>query len=421
MAQSNSNSKPGFVLTAYGWRTAAEAGVLEYEAEKEAVLERVNKRSPNQLVADGTGIVGLGAEFDRNSGRITLYWEWGAVPYLSEISRGRTVLISTVDGGVDVEDASKTISGEVCSAILGERLALLNSDEFDAKSAKALKQLLASRLGISRFRQRLLVEDCSRAIPDDEVLIASVASDPLKIQLVLLEYEQAEGDTAVDQMCYACDGNHADALEDLLQRPTNPNLKDCSGSAPLHYAAGNGHLELVQLLLEANANKDAGSKGCTPLYIASKNCYVDVVRILIEAGVDQNKATTAKPDPGSSPLFIASSYGHVEVVRALLTAGADQNQATTDMGISPLFIASGSGHLEVVRTLIEAGADQNQATTVYATSPLQIASQQGHLDVVRFLIAAGSERRVESISSECIMVVTQYERLPAAARLRAEM
>ena len=33
-------------------------------------------------------------------------------PYLSEISRGRTVLISTVEGGVDVEDASKTISGE---------------------------------------------------------------------------------------------------------------------------------------------------------------------------------------------------------------------------------------------------------------------------------------------------------------------
>lgn len=134
--QSRDNSKPGFVLTAYGWRTAAEAGVsasaqewrgaldsyvkhftslleLEYEAEKEAVLERVNKRSPNQLVADGTGIVGLGAEFDRTAGRITLYWEWGAVPYLSEISRGRTVLISSADGGVDVEDASKTISGEV--------------------------------------------------------------------------------------------------------------------------------------------------------------------------------------------------------------------------------------------------------------------------------------------------------------------
>eukprot|EP00435_Cladocopium_sp_Y103_P052364 s690_g16.t1 len=128
--QSRDNSKPGFVLTAYGWRTAAEAGEwrgaldsyvkhftslleLEYEAEKEAVLERVNKRSPNQLVADGTGIVGLGAEFDRNAGRITLYWEWGAVPYLSEISRGRTVLISSADGGVDVEDASKTISGEV--------------------------------------------------------------------------------------------------------------------------------------------------------------------------------------------------------------------------------------------------------------------------------------------------------------------
>ncbi|CAJ1351779.1 unnamed protein product [Effrenium voratum] len=134
--QSKSDGAAGFVLTPYGWRTADEAGVsasaqewrgaldayvkhftslleLEYEAEKEGVLDRVNKRNPNQLVADGTGICGLGADFDRDAGRITLYWEWGSVPYLSEISRGRTVLISTVDGGVDVEDASKTISGEV--------------------------------------------------------------------------------------------------------------------------------------------------------------------------------------------------------------------------------------------------------------------------------------------------------------------
>eukprot|EP00930_Biecheleria_cincta_P039257 TRINITY_DN27000_c0_g1_i1.p1 TRINITY_DN27000_c0_g1~~TRINITY_DN27000_c0_g1_i1.p1 ORF type:complete len:1619 (-),score=376.47 TRINITY_DN27000_c0_g1_i1:52-4908(-) len=125
-----------YVLTAYGWRTQEEAGIsaasqewrtsleayvkhftalleLEYEAEKEAVVERVQKRTSQQLEADGVGVVGLSAEFDQASGRISLYSMRGQIPYLSEISRGRTVLISTVDGGVDVEDATKTISGEI--------------------------------------------------------------------------------------------------------------------------------------------------------------------------------------------------------------------------------------------------------------------------------------------------------------------
>lgn len=125
-----------FVLTSFGWRTVDEAGAstssqewrasvdayvkhftslleLEYEAEREAVAERVQKRSPAQLEADGVGFVGLSAEFDREAGRITLWAESGRLPYLAEISRGRTVLLSAAKGGVDIDDATKTISGEV--------------------------------------------------------------------------------------------------------------------------------------------------------------------------------------------------------------------------------------------------------------------------------------------------------------------
>eukprot|EP00438_Fugacium_kawagutii_P008619 Skav221652 [mRNA] locus=scaffold1750:56267:71783:+ [translate_table: standard] len=56
-------------------------------------------------------------------------------------------------------------------------------DEVEGKSAKEEKQLLALQLGVSRFRQQLLVEDGSREIPDAEVLGASAQ----KVQLVLLE------------------------------------------------------------------------------------------------------------------------------------------------------------------------------------------------------------------------------------------
>lgn len=123
-----------FVLTPYGWRTVEQAGgltqewrssldayvrhftsslELEYEAERQAVLEKVQKRSTRQLQDEGIGIAGLSAEFDAVYGRVTLWPDGWRMPYLSEIKFGRAVLLSTVDGGVDLEDPKKTISAEV--------------------------------------------------------------------------------------------------------------------------------------------------------------------------------------------------------------------------------------------------------------------------------------------------------------------
>eukprot|EP00930_Biecheleria_cincta_P067106 TRINITY_DN534_c0_g1_i2.p1 TRINITY_DN534_c0_g1~~TRINITY_DN534_c0_g1_i2.p1 ORF type:complete len:1465 (-),score=368.91 TRINITY_DN534_c0_g1_i2:53-4408(-) len=126
---------PQFVLTPYGWRTVEQAGgitqewrtnrdayvkhftaslELEYEAERQAVLEKVQKRSIRQLQEEGVGVGGLSAEFDGVSGRVTLWSDRGRIPWLSEIKFGRAVLLSTEKGGgIDLEDPKKTISCEV--------------------------------------------------------------------------------------------------------------------------------------------------------------------------------------------------------------------------------------------------------------------------------------------------------------------
>ncbi|CAJ1441821.1 unnamed protein product [Effrenium voratum] len=134
VAEDAGDSGPQFVLTPYGWRTVAQAGgitqewrtsldayvrhftsslELEYEAERQAVLEKVTKRSTRQLQDEGIGIAGLCAEFDPVYGRISLWPDGWRMPYLSEIKFGRAVLLSTVNGGVDLEDPKKTISAEV--------------------------------------------------------------------------------------------------------------------------------------------------------------------------------------------------------------------------------------------------------------------------------------------------------------------
>ena len=48
-------------------------------------------------------------------------------------------------------------------------LTTLDSDDFNGKTAREVKQTLAAHLGVSRFWQRLLAEDDFREIQDDEV------------------------------------------------------------------------------------------------------------------------------------------------------------------------------------------------------------------------------------------------------------
>ena len=58
---------------------------------------------------------------------------------------------------------------EVYFLASGELLARLAAADFEGKTAKVVKKLLTTQLGVSRFRQKLFVEDGSREIPDDEV------------------------------------------------------------------------------------------------------------------------------------------------------------------------------------------------------------------------------------------------------------
>ena len=52
-----------------------------------------------------------------------------------------------------------------------------------------------------------------------------------------------------------------------------------------------GHVEIVQLLLSAGADKDkADNNGWTPLIWAAGGGHVEIVRLLLAAGADKDKA-----------------------------------------------------------------------------------------------------------------------------------
>ena len=75
-------------------------------------------------------------------------------------------------------------------------------------------------------------------------------------------------------------------------------------------------MDLVQLLLEASADKDWAEdrQGVTALMVASRSGHVGTVRVLLDAGANLGG------NNGKTPLMLASAQGHLATARMLLQA-----------------------------------------------------------------------------------------------------
>ena len=192
----------------------------------------------------------------------------------------------------------------------------------------AIKRHLQPLIGQPRFQQRL-VHSGGQMLPDDAVL-----HGPMDAQLIMQPFEESS-QAQIQQLQQAARDNNILAIEQLLQRPQDPDL-ELHGTTSLYVASCEGHLEVVRLLLEANADKDkATDAGTTSLCAASRAGHLEVVRLLLEAEADKDKAA----ENGTTALHVASHEGHLEVVRVLLAANADKDTASDD-GVTALYEAS---------------------------------------------------------------------------------
>ncbi|WP_156924614.1 ankyrin repeat domain-containing protein [Burkholderia sp. WSM2230] len=153
------------------------------------------------------------------------------------------------------------------------------------------------------------------------VLAAREKSD--KVGAVLLanpktnvEIEDKAGENA---MMMASLNGDLDFVKQLIAKDAEVNKK---GWAPLHYAAANGHDDIVKLLLDNSAYVDAGSpNGTTPLMMAARGGHVSTVKLLLDNGAD----LTVKNQIGMTALDFAKTYKEPDVVEGL-TARLQQMQ-----------------------------------------------------------------------------------------------
>ena len=128
--------------------------------------------------------------------------------------------------------------------------------------------------------------------------------------------------------------------------------------SPLVCALINGHLDIARLLISRGADPnfaepdnsfDACAVGRTPLGYAAKEGPLEAVRLLVEeAAVDLDP----RDANGWTPLFFAASNGFLDAVKLLLSAGADP-RAKDNEGKTILFYAAQGNHKQTVSCLLE--------------------------------------------------------------------
>lgn len=118
----------------------------------------------------------------------------------------------------------------------------------------------------------------------------------------------------------------------------------------LQSAAYNGHLRVVELLLQAGADPNVGGGlfGC-PLQAATAQGYNAIIELLIKYGAD--------PDGNrpfvSSPLLEACRLQNTSAVELLLNAGASPDRYSRKVsGVNPLEVAACRGSKECLRLLL---------------------------------------------------------------------
>ena len=169
----------------------------------------------------------------------------------------------------------------------------------------------------------------------------------------------ATGETPI--MTCASSGS-VDAVRALAERGADVNAKEpTEHQTALMWAAAEHHPEVVRALIAANADLQARTrKGFSALHFAAREGDLETIQVLLTAGVDVD--IRSQPEP-----TVAPTRGDVRGRTASGGAAAGGEgrgpayQATLSAGSTPLLVATLRGQVPVALFLLDRGANPNLA------------------------------------------------------------
>lgn len=183
----------------------------------------------------------------------------------------------------------------------------------------------------------------------------------------------------------AIDQGDTKAIQDLLSKGANINMKLDGGKTPLTLSMSLKNNELANFLIASGAKvNQADDNGDFTFLIAIQTMNFPMVQsLLMNPSVDVNVQNRA----GHTALIMGSHAGSEPLVQGLLSRNAEVNKPNNE-NQTPVLAAAANGHDKIVSLLISKKADLTLPDNTGAT-PLIVAAFRGHVECVRLILKEG--------------------------------
>ena len=166
---------------------------------------------------------------------------------------------------------------------------------------------------------------------------------------------------------WAICANNTECVQTLLSNGADANELDDFHDTPLHLAIQKGNCEIIQLLLDYNADINAFQTWKSPLHVAIIQNDRKATKILLKNGANPN-LTSNPHDLRFIPLHIGISIQHFDIVELLIAYNADLN-SKDQIGNSPMHKAFLYNDTQLSKILLKNGAcinvkDRNDDNTI---------------------------------------------------------
>lgn len=184
------------------------------------------------------------------------------------------------------------------------------------------------------------------------------------------------------------------------QYPQAASISNAKGKIPLHYAAREGRLEVVQFFLQAApyTASIASNKQKLALHFAAGDGHVEVAKLLLQTFPQGASMASSK---GKIPLHFAARWGHLQIAADLLYVHPSGVQTLDWECATPLHDAAREGQFEMGRYLIGLYPDALRSANIRSEIPLFPAVRSGNVDLVVEMIQvwpAGGAHVLKSLS-----------------------
>lgn len=195
-------------------------------------------------------------------------------------------------------------------------------------------------------------------------------------------------------LMFAAEEGNLDLVKLLVKRGAEINALSLGGAPPLQFACMGGKLEIAEYLIEHGASM---TNATSSLCWAARYGYSNIVILLLKKGVPADQPVKEL----GTPLEQAILGGFAGIAELLVKNGADINR-TNNWGETPLHFAVRSSTTEMMKFLLKNGAKPNERDC-YGMTPLMYAASDNHVDAAKLLLEHGANPQLKDSRGKTAM------------------